>query len=153
MNKSYKALMTDDTQQRIRLATNNGLTGYKITKFEIFPFDDSTVEATFKIYSKDQSTSAGGVGNTNTTDFGDPTLLAAAYFTMDGSSQIYPENLVVVVDNKIVNQDIYITMRCHNSAADLNYYIELEQMKLSKDEATVATLKDMRAGPDTNFGP
>jgi hypothetical protein len=24
---------------------------------------------------------------------------------------------------------------------------------LSKDEAAVATLKDMRAGPDTNFGP
>ena len=149
MNKSYKGLMKDDTQQRIRLSTRDGLTGYKITKFEIFPYDDSTVEATFKVFSKDQKL----IGNTNTTDFGDPTLLAAAYFTMDGSSQIYPENLVVVVDNKIINQDIFITLRCHNSAADLNYYIELEQVKLSKDEATVATLKDMRAGPDTNFGP
>ena len=34
-----------------------------------------------------------------------------------------------------------------------NYYIELEQVKLDLNEATVATLKDMRAGPDTNFGP
>ena len=149
MNKSYKGLMKDDTQQRIRLSTRDGLTGYKITKFEIFPYDDSTVEETFKVFSKDQKL----IGNTNTTDFGDPTLLAAAYFTMDGSSQIYPENLVVVVDNKIINQDIYITLRCHNSAADLNFYIELEQVTLSKDEAAVATLKDMRAGPDTNFGP
>ena len=44
---------------------------------------------------------------------------------------------------------------CKNDNTDkiMNIYLELEQTKLSKDEATVATLKDMRAGPDTNFGP
>ena len=42
------------------------------------------------------------------------------------------------------NQDIYITLRCHNAAADVNYYIELEQVKLDLNENTVATLKDIR---------
>ena len=40
------------------------------------------------------------------------------------------------------NQDIYIT--CYSTDNKINYYIELEQVPLSKDEATVATLKDMR---------
>ncbi len=63
---------------------------------------------------------------------------------MSGNTQLYPEDTTVVVDNKIINQDIFITLRCHNAAASLNYYIELEQVKLDLNEATVATLKDMR---------
>ena len=50
------------------------------------------------------------------------------------------------------NQDIFVTIDDSQNVAGANFYLELEQVKLSKDEATVATLKDMRAGPDTNFG-
>ena len=138
MNKTFKGLMKNDTQERIRLSTNDGLTGYKIIKFKVFPYDDSDIEATMKVYSVKQA------NITNVTDFNDPTLLGAAYFTLAGSSQIYPEDFTVVIDNKIVNQDIYITLRGHNVTADLNYYLELEQVKLDLNEATVATLKDMR---------
>ena len=35
------------------------------------------------------------------------------------------------------------------NVAGANYYLELEQVKLSKDEATMATLKDMRSGPSS----
>ena len=51
------------------------------------------------------------------------------------------------------NQDIFISAAELVGSLPINYIIELEQVKLSRDEATVATLKDMRAGPDTNFGP
>ncbi len=51
MNKTFKGLMANDTQQKIRLSTNDGLTGYKITKFQVFPYDDSEIEATVKFFS------------------------------------------------------------------------------------------------------
>ena len=138
MNKTFKGLMADQTVERIRLSTNDGLTGYKVVKLQVFPRSDDTIEATLKVYNTKQ------VSTTNTTDFGDPTILAAAYFSMDSNTASYPEDLTVVIDNKIINQDIYITLHCHNSSASLNYYIELEQVKLDISEATVATLKDMR---------
>ena len=58
--------------------------------------------------------------------------------------------VVTIFDNMTFNQDIYVTAT--STDGNMNYYVELEQVKLSKDEAAVATLKDMRAGPDTNFG-
>ena len=47
-------------------------------------------------------------------------------------------------DNVTFNQDIYVTHTDTNSAIPINYYIELEQRKIDLNEATVATLKDMR---------
>ena len=71
---------------------------------------------------------------------------------MDSGSAAAPEDTTVVMDNKIVNQDIFITLRCHTNIASLNYYIELESIDLDLGEATVATLKDMR-GNYTNQDP
>ena len=122
----------------ITLHTNNGLTGYKIKKFQVMQATDADIEATIKIFSVRQSS------NENSIDFSDTTLLAAAYFTSSSSGQVYPEDQNVVFDNIIFNQDIFVTLRGHNFAADVNYYIELEQMDLTLDEQTVATLKNIR---------
>ena len=46
--------------------------------------------------------------------------------------------------NEIFNQDIYITHVDSDASAPINYYIELEQIKLDLNENTVATLKDIR---------
>jgi len=121
----------------IVLHTNNGSTGYKIVKFQVFPYDDTATESTFQIFSKAPATI------TNTCDFSDNTLLAAIYFSA-GGSQLYSENTTVVIDNKIINQDIFITLKGHNVVSQLNYYIELEQFSLDLNENTVATLKDIR---------
>jgi hypothetical protein len=80
---------------------------------------------------------------TNTVDFNDPTLLATVSYSQKADSRLYPDDVIVVFDNTVFNQDIYIT-HVNANGNDLNYYLELEQMSLSKDEATVATLKDMR---------
>ena len=53
--------------------------------------------------------------------------------------------MVIVFDNMKFNQDIFVTNvdgGAENRA--INYYIELEQVKLRLDENTVATLKDIR---------
>lgn len=129
--------MANESMDTIVLHTTDGSTGYKIVKFQVFPYDDTATESTLKVFSVAPSTI------TNTADFSDPTLLAAIYFSA-GGSQLYSENTTVVIDNQIINQDIFVTLMGHNVASPLNYYIELEQMKLDLNENTVVTLKDIR---------
>ena len=136
--KSFRGKMVNDSMQTLSLHTNNGSTGYRIKKFQVMQTTDDDIETTMKIYSIPQTE------NTNDIDFSDNTLLAAAYFTSSSSGQLYPEDQTVIFDNMTFNQDIYITLRGHNVVGDMNYYIELEQIKLSLDENTVATLKDIR---------
>ena len=136
--KSFRGKITNGGTDTVALHTTNGSTGYRIKKFQVMQATDADVEATIKIYSIAQTS------NTNDIDFSDNTLLAAAYFTSSSSGQLYPEDQTVVFDNMVFNQDIYVTLRGHNFAADVNYYIELEMMPLSLDENTVATLKDIR---------
>ena len=155
MKKSFRGKLADGAQERIRLSTNNGLIGYQIVKFQIIDANPATgaPESVCKVYSsKPLDVSGAPISPDTTIDFTDPTLLASA-FLKHGSTNTTYDSEIIIFDNMKFNQDIFIT---HSDAADtvtMNYYLELEQVKLSKDEATVATLKDMRAGPDTNFGP
>jgi hypothetical protein len=141
MIKSFRGQLADQGQETIRLATNNGLTGYRIKKFELFGHNPGAVtqESVVKIFSVD-------VTNTTPTPnvtFDDPTLLAVSYLSLN-TSNIYPAYDSVVFDNVTINQDIYVQHYDNSVGEAVNYYIELEQVKLSLDEAAVATLKDMR---------
>ncbi len=148
MRKSFRGLLADGDQERIRLSTNNGLTGYKVIKFQLIaklPGAQSQ-ESVCKIFTNDPT-------NVDATiDFTDPTLLGVAYYR-DNNNEIYPTSSDIIFDHAVINQDIFITHVDVAIGQQVNYYIELEQVKLSENEAAVATLKDMRAGPDTNFGP
>ena len=136
--KSFRGKLADDTQQTIALHTNNGATGYKIVKFEVMsPDANSNVEAVLKIYKIKQTT------NTSDVDFSDNTLLAAALIN-DTTDRNYMPIPIVTFDNEIFNQDIYITNKGQDNPSSVNYYIELEQVKLDLNENTVATLKDIR---------
>jgi len=141
--KTFRGKIADGELKRIRLSTNNGLTGYKIVKFQIMPTTDVEAESTILVLSVEPS------AVTSTIDFDDPTLLGAAFFSMHSSAVNYPEDLISVFDNKVVNQDIYVTNKGHSYTATLNFYLELEQVKLDVNEATMATLKDMRSGPSS----
>ena len=140
---SFRGLLADNGQERISLTTRNGKTGYKIVKFELMGNTPgaalSDMEAVTKIYKTLQSTVTAEI------NFSDNRLLAAGIYTQNSSSFNYPSSLQVVFDNEIFNQDIYITCSdvSGNSKA-CNYYLELEVFDLALDEATVATLKDIR---------
>ena len=139
MIKTFRGLIADKAQDTIVLHTNDGSTGYRITKFEVMsqnPGSDNT-EGACKIYKVKQATVDG------TIDFSDNTLLAAVEYHKS-DNQIYPLSVNVIFDQEIFNQDIYITWDDNLTGVSLNYYIELEQVKLSLDENTVATLKDIR---------
>ena len=138
--KSFRGLIANEAIDTISLHTNDGSIGYRIVKLQLYPNKpgDEHYLSAVKVYSVAQIGTPDEV-----TDFSDPTLLAAAFF-QDNSDKAYPADLDVVFDNMTFNQDIYITHKSKSGTPSINYYIELEQVKLSLDENTVATLKDIR---------
>jgi hypothetical protein len=141
--KTFRALMATDTQDTIVLHTNDGSTGYRIVKLQVIPenpFAAADKELVFKIYKIPQTAQDGVI------NFSDNTLLATAiYSDSDGSAAPVTQTTdSVIFDNEIFNQDIYVTYVDKHGSQSANYYIELEQIKLSLDENTVATLKDIR---------
>ena len=151
MIKTFRNKIIDEEIQKIRLSSNNGLTGNKITNFAAIGNDPGgkTYEVVLKIFTTDPGVST----PTATIDFGDPTLVAVLFYLNNPATDNLSE-LQVVNDKLTFNQDLFITCHdSHNSPASTdvhtNYQLELEQVKLSKDEATMATLKDMRAGPSS----
>ena len=139
MIKSFRGRLDDGTQQTIRLGTNKGLIGYSIRKFQIIGKDpiNTDQEAVIQVYSINPDATPA-----NEINFDDPTLLAVAYYE-NSDSPSYLGGSVVIFDSVKFNQDIYITNQS-NTNVPINYYLELEQVKLDLNEATVATLKDMR---------
>ena len=141
--KTFRGKLPMGEQQRIHLSTNDGLTGYRINKFQIMNKEAGAsaneLESTIKLYTYEQDTVDAVV------DFDDPTLLAAAQLGTHASMGTYPQSTIIIFDNKIFNQDTFVTHKnLHGDVAACNYYIELEQVKLDLNENTVATLKDIR---------
>jgi hypothetical protein len=137
---SFRGLMADSTRERINLHTNNGLTGYRIAKLQLFPskFGYNDQESTVTVFKTQ------GNAISSEVDFSNNELLAASCLSSD-NAETSPLNLTSVFDGEVFNQDIEI---CHNDGhADnnaVNYYLELEKMTLDLNEATAATLKDIR---------
>jgi hypothetical protein len=96
-----------------------------------------STESVVSVFTVPQTAAAG------TVNFDNPTLVATAFLS-GSTSATYPEDITVVIDHVTLNQDIYITHVDNAGGESVNYYLELEQVKLDLNEATVATLKDMR---------
>jgi len=141
MIKTFRGLIADAGQDTIVLHTNDGSTGYRIVKFEIMVNDPSgdNTENTIQIWKQTQTTIS------NLVDFSNQTLLGAGYIE-NASANDYPMITAIIFDKEIFNQDIYVTNAAGAGQAStgINYYIELEQVKLDLSENTVATLKDIR---------
>jgi len=134
---SYKGMIASTGTERLRLKTNNGKVGYKITKFEIMPNNsNNNFETTVKIYSTKQNQGDVFV------DFSDSTLLAAAFSGLISGG--YAGSQTIIHDNVIFNQDIYVTAEDASGSQATNYYIELEAISLNDVEATMVTLQNLR---------
>ena len=140
MKKTFKAQIAHGTTNTIRLSTNNGLTGYKIHKFQMMdnaPAANSN-EFILKVFTI-KPTAVNG-----TVNFDDPTLIASGFMAGNTDTR-YDVLQTVIFDDVVFNQDIYVTCYDQNgSNGTCNFYLELAQVKLDLNEATVATLKDMR---------
>ena len=140
---SYRGLLANGGQDTINLHTNDGKTGYKVIKFQVIPenpFAAADKELVMKIYKIEQTTIDGVV------NFSENILLAVAiYSDSDGSAApVTQSSDVVIFDNEIFNQDIYVTCVDKHGSQSGNYYIELEQVDLTEDQALVAIVKNLR---------
>jgi hypothetical protein len=136
--KTFRGQMIDGAIDTISLHTNNGAIGYIIKKFQVITKSPgaSSEEDVVQIFSVPQTTAVA------TIDFSDQTLLAVSFAGIQAGA--WDASTVVIFDNMIVNQDIYVTFKKDAGSSPTNYYIELEQVKLDLNENTVATLKDIR---------
>jgi len=137
---SFRGLLASGAQKRIALETIRGEKGYRIVKFEMFSYTPgigTAAEHLIKIYKVEQTAVDG------TVNFSDNTLLGSGFLPVKTSE--FTQNDIVVFDNEIFNQNIYVTHSdIGGNSVPCNFYIELEQRDLALDEATVATLKDIR---------
>ena len=137
---SYRGLLADGGQDRILLTTKKGEVGYRIIKFQLMAqnLGSQEYQNVVKIFKDEQATATAAV------DFSDNRLLAAGYYEGNQATTSANENLQIIFDQEIFNQDIFITHKDDDGGQSINYYLEIEAIKLSEHQAMVATLKDIR---------
>ena len=142
MIKTFRGLLEDGEQEKIRLSTKKGKIGYRIIKFQLFAKNPGAAgyESIVKLFKINQATVDGAV------DFSDGNLLAVSYLEGDGGPH-YPDQQSVMFEQEVFNQDVYITHHENNGAVACNYYLELESFNLTDNAATVSTLRDIRLNP------
>jgi len=142
MIKTFRGLIADGGQDTIVLHTNDGSIGYRIVKFAIINNAPGAVsaEGVVKIYKVDQNPPSGSLIDA-LVDFSDNTLLGMGYWVENNP---YNHASIIVFDSEIFNQDIYVTSVETLGSQSMNYYLELEQVKLDLSESTVATLKNLK---------
>jgi len=143
MIKTFRGLLADGGQDRIRLSTIKGKVGYRIVKFQLFPYKPgwSDFESLVQIFKSSQSSIATTEARC---DFTDSDLLAAAIFTATAATPSSPGTQITIFDNEIFNQDVFVTHTQQSGAELINYYLELEVIPLDDAGAEYTTLKDMR---------
>ena len=138
MIKTFRGLLEDGGQDHIRLQTIKGKVGYRINLFQVMGPNSSTdIEHVLKIFKIKQSTISSSI------NFTDSNLLAVAVITDSTGRETLPTP-IIIFDKEIFNQDIYITSKADDNAANINYYLELEVIPLDDTGAEYTTLKDMR---------
>jgi len=132
--KSFRGILADGGIDKIYLAGDEPGDGYRIKRFDLMSTDYGTAGAdshssVVKVFKIPQTTADELV------DFSDSTLMAAATFERFTSVGTLTHSLFF--DNEIVNQDIYLTHKDTQTGQSVNYYIELEQVKLTNGEQAI----------------
>jgi len=121
---SFKGLLADGVQERIRIQGSVGAVAWRITKLQAITTSPgtTTAEAVIKIYREEQSTIDAVI------NFDDVELLGVVFWS--GRTSAVPGD-TIIFDNSLFTRNIYVTAKDVDSARDTNYYIELEEVKVS----------------------
>jgi len=125
---SFRGLIEDQGQIKIRIQGSVGATAWRITKFQAMGAGDANYESFVQVWRNEQSS----IPATGAPDFRDDQLLACLLYTQSTSGAGNPEDLNVVFDNALFNRDIFVTHSESAGTASINYYIELEEVTISK---------------------
>jgi len=139
MIKTFRGLLADGGQDKIRLSTIKGKVGYRVIKFQIIrEKPTASTDHMVKIF-KDKQTSV--PVSSATIDLTDADMLAVAALSGTAFGEYYT---TILFDQEIINQDIFVTHTDNDGSEGINYYIELEVIPLDDAGAEYTTLKDMR---------
>jgi len=123
---SFRGLLVDGGQQRIRIQGATGEIAWRITSFQVMaPSAAENIESVVKIYREEQDTPD------LTINFNNNELLGAAVISQSATMQNYPDDTSVIFDRDLFVRNIYVTLKGADYTADVNYYIELEEVKVS----------------------
>jgi len=129
---SFRGLLVDmgatlalEDQRRIRIQGATGDRAWRIIKLELFPVDQaSQTESVVQVWREKQSSFA------TTVNFENDEVLAVALLVAQ-SNPNYVHSSVTVFDNAIFTRNIWLTHVDAHGANAVNYYIELEEVKIS----------------------
>jgi len=125
---SFRGFLASGAQQRIRIQGATGTVAWRITKFELMGTTPgaNSPEHVAKIYREEQTSITG------TVDFRQDELLAVALWHKSSNIQ-YPTTDDVIFDNVLFVRNIYVSQIDIASGVlgDCNYYVELEEVKVS----------------------
>ena len=126
---SFRGLLADGGQDKIRIEGATGEIAWRITKFQGMPTAAGTTESesTVLIFREKQTSVSDIV------DFTNGELLGAAFFGSPASVAYGygSASLITIFDNMLFSRNIYVTHTDTHGAVSMNYYIELEEVKVS----------------------
>jgi len=121
---SFRGLLEDGAQDKIGIQGSVGAIAWRITKFQIMPGNyNVTDEYNVSIYREEQTSL------TTTFDFTEGELLGTAYLENSASTGDFVSP-TVIFDNALFSRNIYVSLKSQ-SGNICNYYIELEEVKVS----------------------
>lgn len=128
---SFRGLLTDGDQRKIRIQGPVGAIAWRVTKFQLFPSAPGTAnyEATVQIWREEQTSVSTDTADVN---FTSDELLGAALYIADAGFAGNNNKTTSVFDNELFSRNIYVTHTGTSGSSPINYYIELEEVKVSK---------------------
>jgi len=123
---SFRGLLVDGGQERIRIQGATGEIAWRITKFQIIrESQTASIDHVVKILREKASTVPLGSAKVDLTE---SELLAVAAISGTAQGEIYT---TIIFDNSLFVRNVYVTHTDNDGSEGCNYYIELEEVKVS----------------------
>ena len=143
---TFRGLLADGGQDKISIQGATGDIAWRIAKLQIISNLSGTggaKESTIQIWREEQSS----VSTTaSTVDFTNDELLAVAFYKAQ-DSPVYASTHHVIFDNTLFVRNIWATHTNTDGSVACNYYIELEEVKVSKASMAQLAVAAARRDP------
>ena len=127
---SFRGLLASGEQRKIRIQGPVGAIAWRINKLEGFPNTPGVndYESTIFVWREEQDSVS---ASSSIVDYDDDELLATLYDATSATTAYASRGLIVVFDNALFSRNIFVGHTNTNGANAYNYYIELEEVKVS----------------------
>jgi len=127
---SFWGLLKDDDQRKIRIQGPVGAIAWRITKFQVMGNNptSNTQESVVQVWREEQTGTM-----PHEVDFRMDELLGVGLWMATDSTSYPATTLITIFDNALFSRNIWITHQDINAdpGVGCNYYIELEEVKVS----------------------